>query len=118
VLAVKVRNERQQGDVPRALDGCRQRALMLGAGSGLAAGTDLAAIADVPLQQCHIFVIDVINLLSTELANFPASGVTAAPWSVITHCLVLLVLCVLSFNQRPMYRTRRALPIRQDLRDC
>jgi hypothetical protein len=99
VLAIKVCNERQQGDVPRALDGCCQRALMLGAGAGLATGTDLAAIADVPLQQCYVLVVDVLNLFSTELANFLAAGETTAPWSVLAHSLVLLVLSVLSLNQ-------------------
>ena len=99
--------------MPRALDGRCQRALMLGAGSSLATGTDLAAVADVPLQQCHILVIDVINLLTTELANFRATAETAAPWSVIAHSLVLLVYSVLFFNQRSMHRPRRVLPIHQ-----
>ena len=92
---------------------------MLGAGSGLATGTDLAAIADVPLQQCHILVVDVINLLSTELANFLATGETAPPWFSFAHSLVLLVLLVLSImvNQRPRYGIRCVLPIRQDSHD-
>jgi len=94
---------------------------MLSAGSGLTTGTDLAAIADVPLQQCHILVVDVLNLLSAELANFPATGETAAPWpwSLFAHSLVLLVLSVLSIvvNQRPMNGTRCVLSIHQDSHD-
>ena len=86
---------------------------MLRAGSSLATGTDLAAIANVPLQQCHILVVDVMDILATELADFRATGVTAAPWCAIAHSLVLLVFSVLLFNRRPLRQTRGALPIPQ-----
>src|SRR5215813_12086115 len=70
--------ERQQGDIPRLLDGRAQAALMRRAHAGQAARHDLAAFGDKLRQQTHIFVIDGFDLLGAELAHFLAAEVLAA----------------------------------------
>ncbi len=77
------RRKRQQGDVPRLLDGARQSALVRGAHTGQTAGDDLAPLGDKLLQQPHIAVVDGVDLLHAELADllapeeFASSGTSA-----------------------------------------
>ena len=70
--------ERQQGHVARALDGDRQRPLMLRTGAHLAPRLDLAAFTDVAAKPGQVLVIDVLDVVDGEGRYFPAWGVTSA----------------------------------------
>jgi hypothetical protein len=74
--------EGKQRQVPRALDRCRQRALMLGTGAGLPARLDHAAVGDEPPQARDILIIDVLDAIgakSTDLAPGKRAASPAAP---------------------------------------
>ena len=63
----------KQGHKTRLLERGTQAALMLGAGSCLAARLDLAAIRNKAFQQAAgVFVIDVAHMIMAKLANFAA----------------------------------------------
>src|SRR5690606_16439226 len=64
--------ERQQSQVPCALDGDCQRALMLGAGAYPAARFDLAAVGDEAPQERDILVINVHDAFSGQRVHPPA----------------------------------------------
>ena len=72
------RCKRQQGNVPGLLDGAGQATLVGGADARQAAGHDLAALGDEPLQQTHIAVGDRVDLLGAELADLFAAEKLAA----------------------------------------
>src|ERR1700687_3961212 len=72
VRLLELRRERQQGDVARLLDGVGEPPLMRGANAGDAARDDLAALRHKGVQQLYILVIDVVDLLDAEPANFLA----------------------------------------------
>jgi hypothetical protein len=78
------RRERQQGHVASALDGDRQRALVLGARAGLTARLDLRPIGNHPPQPLHILVIRD-NLISGELIDLPAREETPAAATAATE---------------------------------
>lgn len=63
--------ERQQGDVPAALDGNGDLPLMAGAVAGNAAGKDLAALGDEELHGLEVLVVDKRRLVDTEPADLP-----------------------------------------------
>src|SRR5947209_19301754 len=51
------------------LEGAREPPLMTSTGSGDAAGQDLASFADEAAQSRHLFVVDQVDLLRTEVAD-------------------------------------------------
>ena len=69
--------EREQGDLPRALDRVREEALMPGAGAGRAARDDLAAVAHEAAQPLVHLVIDFGDVLDAEVAHLPAHAPVA-----------------------------------------
>jgi hypothetical protein len=68
----------QQSDVPGALDGLGQHALMLGAGAGLAARQDASALRQVLPEQVHILIVDAIYAIDAELAETPSKSATTS----------------------------------------
>ena len=57
---------------------------MLRAGAKLAAGLDLASFADVSSEPGKILVVDMLNVVDTELTDLAAwrkASATAATWS-------------------------------------
>ena len=60
----------QQRHVASPLDRLLEQALVLGAGAGDTPGKDLGALEDVGLEQAHVLVVDVRDLVDTELADF------------------------------------------------
>jgi hypothetical protein len=84
--------ERQESRVARLLYGCRNEALMLRAGAGLAARADLAFLGDVLAQQIGFLIVDLQHLVSAKLAKLGLGkelAVTAAfasrSVSIVTH---------------------------------
>ena len=80
--------ERQQSHVAGPLQGDGQHALVAGAGAGLAARLDLAAVGNVAAQLARVLVVDLVNLVDAERTDAPAaeSATTAtgtAPGTVI-----------------------------------
>src|SRR5262245_50584858 len=69
------RRERQQRDVPRLLDRVRQPPLVRSAHARNAAGDDLAPFRHERVQQLHVLVIDVVDLLDAETAHLLAPEV-------------------------------------------
>jgi hypothetical protein len=61
--------KRQQRDVTRPLQRGRQGALVLGAGTGLPSGLNLAALRNVALEPPKILVVDRVHLVHAELAD-------------------------------------------------
>jgi len=78
---VRPARERQQSDVAGLLDGRRQSALVRRADSGQTPGNDLAAFGDEAGEQAHVFVVNRLNLLDAELANFLAAEEFAATFA-------------------------------------
>src|SRR5947209_5004391 len=64
---------REKAEVPGALDGARELALLLGRDRGDARGDDLAALGDEPLEQAHVLVIDLWRVLAGEGAGLAAA---------------------------------------------
>jgi hypothetical protein len=64
---------RQQGYVPRPLDGCRQAALVPRTDARLASWFDLAPVSDVLAQQRHILIVYVAHPVYTEGADLLAT---------------------------------------------
>jgi hypothetical protein len=88
--------EREQRDVPGALDGHGERALVPGACSQLAARLDLAALTDVAPQAGDVLVVDVLYVVGAERAHLAArrktataagASATAAEWTAATLAL-------------------------------
>src|ERR1017187_4482519 len=71
-------SKRQQSDVARLLDGRRQTVLVRGANAGQAPWHDLAALGDKLPEHAVILVVDVLEFLDAELANFLAPEKLAA----------------------------------------
>ena len=76
-----VRAERNQGQMPGALDGGRKSALMLGAHTGLAPGLDLPSVRHVSAEPIGVFVVDVLDMIDAESAYLSTAVVawSAAP---------------------------------------
>src|SRR5579859_3031485 len=64
----------QHGQLPGALEGDVQRALMRGARARLAARFDLAAFREEPPQAAEILVVDLFDLVDAELADLASGG--------------------------------------------
>src|SRR3712207_4318202 len=62
----------QEGHVSGALDGGAEAALVTGAGPGLAARFDLAALGEVAAQARHVLVIDLLHAVYAEGAYLAA----------------------------------------------
>ena len=69
----------EQGQEAGALDGLGQFALLDLAHRGDARGHDLAALADVTLQELHILVVDLRRAIARERADLAAAEEGAAP---------------------------------------
>src|SRR6516162_4284065 len=67
--------ERQEGDVPRALDGYCQEALVGRARSRQPSRQNLAALRDELPNHLHILVVDHVKFLVAELANPSAAEI-------------------------------------------
>jgi hypothetical protein len=67
----------QQGQVPGSFDCDGQPALMFGARTCLATGSDLAAIGQETPQRPHILIVDHFGL-------FQAEGTHLAAWGIAT----------------------------------
>ena len=59
------------------LDGLGQLTLMHGAGTGHSAGQDLASVRNILAQLGSILIIDVLDLVGTELADLSAASVVS-----------------------------------------
>src|SRR5712692_503535 len=70
--------KRQQGDVARLLDGRVQAPLVWGANTGQPPRNNFAAFRHELRQQPDVLVINGLNLLHAELANFLAPEILAA----------------------------------------
>ena len=70
--------ERNEGEVPGALDGGRKRALVLGAYAGLAPGLYLPAVGHVSPEAVGVLVVYVFDVIYAEPANL-AAGVVSGP---------------------------------------
>src|SRR5260221_13046660 len=68
-----VRHIRNQRDLPGALDGRLQLALVHGAGAGDAPRQNLAALGHEGSQQLDVLVVDVVDLVRAELADLAAA---------------------------------------------
>jgi hypothetical protein len=64
--------EGEQREVPGALDRRRQRALVLGAGAGLAARLDHPTVGDEAAQARDILIVDVLDAIDAEAADLAA----------------------------------------------
>jgi hypothetical protein len=71
----RVREERH---VARALERGREHPLMLGAGAALAAGVDLAAVADVPANAADLLEVDLLHFVDAERADLSPGTARAA----------------------------------------
>src|SRR5580692_7589038 len=69
--------ERQQGDVPRALDGYAEPALVARANSGHAARQNLAALLDELREDVRALIVDEVHLLNAKLADFLLAEILA-----------------------------------------
>ena len=65
-----VGNVGKKSSLASALDSGVELALVLSAGAGDAAGKDLAALADELSQLAGFLVVDIIDLICAEYANF------------------------------------------------
>src|SRR5262249_16188241 len=74
------RHVRQQRYRARTLDPVGQLALVPRATAGDATRNDLTALSDEAAEATHVFVVDEVDLVRTELANLPASKATPLDW--------------------------------------
>src|SRR5712691_6350915 len=90
-IKASISNVRNQRDLTRALDGRLQLPLMHRAGAGDAPRQNLAALGHEGTEQLDVFVVDVVDLVRAELADFaPAEQRTALPLFLIAGLLVLV----------------------------
>src|SRR6186997_863600 len=73
-----IRRVRQQRQLPGAHDGHAQAALMLRARAGNPPRQHLAALGDEAAQQLDVLVVDVVDLVRAELADFTTAEKSAA----------------------------------------
>lgn len=59
----------QESHYPCVLDGTGNGALMLGAGSGVAPGSDFAIRIHETLKKLNVFIIDVFDFVLAEVAD-------------------------------------------------
>ena len=65
--------ERDEGEVPGALDGGGHRSLMLGAHAGLAARFYLPPVGHVPAKAVGILVVNIFDAVNAEAADLSAT---------------------------------------------
>lgn len=82
--SLHIRRKRQQGDVPRPLDRRFQQPLMRVADAGDARGKDLPTVRNKLKEQSVFLVVDVIDSLHAELADFSAAGLPTRASSATT----------------------------------
>src|SRR5437763_13493278 len=75
----------QEAEEPRALDGAREFALLLGGHRRDAARHDLAALGDVTHQQLGILVVDLRRVRTCERAGLAAAEKRTAGTG-FSHC--------------------------------
>jgi len=68
-----------QGDGTGALDGLGKLALVFGAIAAHSAGNDLPALIDKAAKAIDILIIDILDFIHAESANFPARFTAAGP---------------------------------------
>src|SRR5581483_7857893 len=68
----------QERQVPGALHGDGEAALVAGAGAGLPPGLDLAAVRDEAAELERVLVVDVLDLVDAEGADLAAASEAAA----------------------------------------
>jgi hypothetical protein len=68
---------RQHGHEPSPLQGRGQHALVLRARPALAAGIDLAAVADEPANPTDVLVVDLLDLIDAERADLASRSTKA-----------------------------------------
>src|ERR1700728_2657651 len=78
IVLLLLHDIRQQGHETGALDGIGQKALLLVADCGDAAGNDLAALGYETLQQLDVLVVDLGRILAREGAGLLATKEGAA----------------------------------------
>ena len=73
--------EWDQGQVPGALDGSRQGALVLRADTGLPAGLDLPAVGHISAESVGVLVVDELDVIYAKAADLSTAVVSgpAAP---------------------------------------
>jgi len=74
----------QQGDVARLLDRQAEAALVRRADAGQTAWHDLAALSNELRQQANVLVVDRVDLLDTEFADFLAAEKFPSAGSALT----------------------------------
>ena len=78
-------------DLTSAFDSLGQFTLMHSAGSSDSSGKDLASFADETAEFSNIFVVDEINFVSSELANFLSLAIVLAEGFLFSiHFTILL----------------------------
>src|SRR5207237_98483 len=88
---MSVRHIRNERDLTRALDGRLQLPLMHGAGTGDAPRQNLAALGHEGTEQLDVLIVDVVDLVRAELADFaPAEQRAALALFLIAGLLVLV----------------------------
>src|SRR6185503_7857756 len=68
-----LRDERQQRQVARPLDGVGQHALVARGSTGDPARQDLGVLQDVLLEELDVLVVDVLDAVRAELADLAAA---------------------------------------------
>src|SRR6185503_2810118 len=68
-----LRDERQQRQVARPLDGVGQHALVARGSTGDPAREDLGVLQDVLLEELDVLVVDVLDAVRAELADLAAA---------------------------------------------
>ena len=67
--------EGYQRQMPCAFDRVRERALVLGADTGLAPRLDLPPVGHIAAESLYVFVVDVLDVVDAEPAYLPAAVV-------------------------------------------
>jgi hypothetical protein len=89
--------EREQRQMPGALDSAGQTALMLGAGSGLATRANLTTIRQVTAKQIGVLIGNFADLVEAEVAQLGAAGAkstraTSAPTTTTLQVVHLTII--------------------------
>ena len=62
-----VRAEGHQSQMSGTFDGGGQATLMLGTHAGLSSRLDLIAVGNEPSELVNLFVVDIVNMIHTEV---------------------------------------------------
>ena len=77
----------KESKVAGALNGIRERSLVLGAGAGFAPRLNSATFGDEPAEEAHVLVVDELNVVGAHYADAAATATSAlgaliAAWAV------------------------------------